>query len=110
MIVDYRDGVSKGLNYFIEQIQLKESLLVNNSDDYNEKSQYYQAARIVLNSAITFANRFSDEALRLQALEKDAKRYKELGLIAKVCKKVPAQPAESFHEALQSFWFIHLIL
>lgn len=30
--------------------------------------------------------------------------------ISRICKKVPMEPSETFHEAMQSLWFIHLIL
>ncbi len=33
---------------------------------------------------------------------------KRLRLLAEICRKVPRRPAESFHEALQSFHFQHL--
>ncbi|MCK5151437.1 MAG: glycyl radical protein, partial [Candidatus Thorarchaeota archaeon] len=37
-------------------------------------------------------------------------RKVELLEIARICKKVPEFPAETFQEALQSFWFIHLLV
>ena len=30
--------------------------------------------------------------------------------ISRICDKVPYQPAQTFHEAIQSVWFIQLIL
>ena len=35
----------------------------------------------------------------------DAQRKAELREMARICRKVPQYPAESFREALQSFWF-----
>ncbi|MHB9130328.1 MAG: pyruvate formate lyase family protein [Armatimonadota bacterium] len=35
-------------------------------------------------------------------------RTAELREIARICEKVPAQPAETFHEALQSLWFAYM--
>jgi formate C-acetyltransferase len=37
-------------------------------------------------------------------------RKRELIGIAEACSRVPFEPARSFYEALQSVWFIHLIL
>ena len=37
-------------------------------------------------------------------------RRAQLNTIAQICRKVPAQPAETFSEALQSVWFIQLVL
>lgn len=36
-----------------------------------------------------------------------AERKEELLEIARICRKVPMYPAETFAEALQSFWFVH---
>lgn len=35
-------------------------------------------------------------------------RAAELREIARICAKVPAEPAETFHEALQSLWFAYM--
>jgi pyruvate-formate lyase len=37
-------------------------------------------------------------------------RKRELQLIAEICRRVPANPARTFREALQSFWFIFLMI
>jgi pyruvate-formate lyase len=40
----------------------------------------------------------------------DARRRAELLTIADTCRRVPAQPARSFREGLQAFWFLFLVL
>jgi formate C-acetyltransferase len=57
-----------------------------------------------------FAGRYAAEARRMAREETDPVRRSELEKIAARCDRVPAQPAETFEEALQSFWFTHLIL
>ena len=42
--------------------------------------------------------------------ETNEKRKEELLTIAQNCRRVPEYPASSFHEAIQSVWFLHLIL
>ncbi len=39
----------------------------------------------------------------------DETRRMELEQIERVCRQVPAKPARSFHEAVQSLWFAHII-
>ncbi len=74
-------------------------------------SLHFLESTIIANKAvITFANRYADEAERLAAAEQDAARKVELLEIARICRKVPAQPAETFMEAVQAFWFVHLII
>jgi formate C-acetyltransferase len=47
-------------------------------------------------------------ACRERALTSDDAGAAELREIARICEKVPAQPAETFREALQSLWFAYL--
>jgi formate C-acetyltransferase len=68
----------------------------------------HQAARIVCEGLVGFAARVAQEAERLAAEEKDTVRARELKEIARICYKVPQEPAETFHEALQSLWLTHL--
>jgi formate C-acetyltransferase len=42
--------------------------------------------------------------------ENDSLRKKELQTIAETCRRVPAYPAHTFREAIQSFWFTYLML
>ena len=74
-----------------------------------EKRQFIEAVVIVCNAAITFSERYGNLAEALAAEAKTPERRSELEEIARICRKVPANPAESFHEALQSVWLAHVI-
>ena len=74
------------------------------------KRDFCQAAVVVAEAAIRFAGRFAERAERMAAAEACPDRRAELSEIARICRKVPAEPAETFHEALQSFWFVHLVI
>ena len=67
-----------------------------------------RAARIACEGLIEYAGRLAGEAERLAGEEKDAGRASELNEIARICRKVPYSPAETFHEALQSLWTTHM--
>lgn len=73
-----------------------------------EKQEELKAMAITCDGIILFANRHADELERLAHTEKDAKRKSELEKMAAVCRRVPANAPETFHEALQHYWFIHL--
>ena len=73
-----------------------------------EKKEELKAMAITCDGIILFANRHAEELERLAKLEKDAKRKAELEHMVTVCRKVPAHAPETFHEALQHYWFIHL--
>jgi len=74
------------------------------------KAAFYEAAEIASHAAEVLAARHAGHARRLAGSEPDARRRSELETIAAICSKVPARPAETFHEALQSFWFTHVLL
>ena len=77
---------------------------------------YYAARRSFLeaviescDAAITYANRYADLAEEMAKSESGA-RKEELLQIARNCRKVPANGAESFYEACQSFWFVQMLI
>ena len=109
LAVDYQQVLQKGLKGYEERVKdLKEKLdlcMPENIDKY----QFYKAVLIVIDAVKTFARRYSDLALEL-AESADGKRKEELEEIARICKKVPYEKAETFYEAIQSTWFIQLIL
>ncbi len=74
------------------------------------KRSFYKAVQIVCQAAIDYAHRCRDEALKLAAGVADPERKAELQEIARICDKVPAKPAETFHEAVQSIWLVQVAL
>jgi len=75
-----------------------------------DKKDFYRAAIITCEGVMVFAKRFSKLARNLAKGEKDPHRKKELKKIAEVCSQVPAKPARTYHEVVQSIWFSHLFL
>ena len=71
-------------------------------------SSLIRAARIACQGVADLARRISRDAVRMAAVEKDRGREAELREIARICSKVPYEPAETFQEALQSLWLTHL--
>jgi pyruvate formate-lyase/glycerol dehydratase family glycyl radical enzyme len=106
VIVDYRTVIDKGLNYILARLKKLEDK--NKSDE--KKILFYSAVRVEIEAVIRFASRFSVLAQEMASKEKEESRREELLEVSRICAKVPAYPAESFHEALQSFWFIHLLV
>jgi pyruvate formate-lyase/glycerol dehydratase family glycyl radical enzyme len=74
------------------------------------KLHFYKAVMIACAAAADFGKRYAGKASELADVEGDPQRRKELKEIARICRRIPASPAESYHEALQSFWFTHLII
>ncbi len=71
-------------------------------------SDLHAAALIACEGLAAYAGRLSGEARRLAAGESDPVRKQELLEIARICAKVPLEPAETLQEALQSLWLTHM--
>jgi len=77
-------------------------------DNFNAKIAQYDAMEIACEAIILLAERHAEEAERLSQQTEDPLRRAELLEIARICRKVPAKKPETFREALQAYWFVHL--
>lgn len=107
---DYEIIVTKGLNGIKEEVQAELATLNLAIIEDFEKYQFLTAVNIVLDAVAAFAKRYADLATSMAAEETDSQRKAELEKIAAFCRWVPANPARSFHEALQSMWFTYLAI
>ncbi len=111
LAIDYPKLVNLGLKNIIDFCENKIKNLDLSDDPENiYKRLFYLSVIIANKSIIKFANRYADLAEKLAGKEADTERKKELGQIADICRNVPENPARSFHEALQSIWFVQLAL
>jgi formate C-acetyltransferase len=110
MIVDYGLVLQKGILWIKKEAedQLR-SIVWQDLADF-QKASYYQALHIVCDAVLAYAERFAEKADDLALQTSDPLRKGELEKIAHNCRKVPAYPADSFWEAIQSFWFVHVLL
>lgn len=106
----YTDVINEGIAAVRERILKKmEKLDIAVPGDY-EKIIYYKALLASADGVVALARRYSEEALRLAAIEEDPRRKEELLKISKICAKVPEHPAETFHEAVQSAYIYHVVI
>jgi pyruvate-formate lyase len=91
------------------EVALDEAALEGAADlEAAAKREELAAMRISCDAVILFAERHADLAERMAAGEPDLARAAELRAIAAVCRRVPARAPRTFHEALQTYWFMHL--
>ena len=74
----------------------------------SDRFETLSAMKVACDAMIAFANRHADLAEEMAGKETDAARRKELLKIAHVCRKVPEHAPDTFHEAIQMYWFVHL--
>ena len=75
-----------------------------------EKRLFCESLTVALRAAMAFAKRYSDLAASLADKEENKQRREELRTMSRILKKVPAGPAGSLHEAVQSFWLTYVIM
>ncbi len=86
---------------------------IDSLDFYNDptalaRKQQLTAMDIAANALIHFANRHADALADLAVGENDPDRRAEIREMAQICRNVPAHAPETFHEALQYYWFLHV--
>ena len=110
LAVNYERVINEGLLGYENRVHDLKSKLDLTQPDAIDKNIFYKAVLIVLDAVKNFALRYSKLAAQAALKETDSKRKAELEEISRVCEKVPYQPADSFREAVQAVWFIHVIL
>lgn len=73
-----------------------------------DKKEQLKAMAICCDAIMILGKRYARLALEMAENEHDVTRKEELIHIAKICKRVPENAPETFHEAIQMYWFVHL--
>ena len=107
VIVDYEKALRRGFRDITAEAAV---LLDAAPEDDREGRAFLESVIIATRGIIRWAERYAALAEAMADTEGDAVRRAELRTIAATCRRVPAEPARDFREALQSFWFTHLAM
>jgi pyruvate formate-lyase/glycerol dehydratase family glycyl radical enzyme len=110
IIVDFAKALNEGLNKIISDAKAELRKLHYFSTGDIKKHDFLEAVIIALSAIVRIAERFGDLAEKMALAEKDVQRKNELIQIAETCRRVPGNPARTFREAMQSFWFVWLMV
>ena len=110
LAVNYGKMLAEGLSGYEQRTRDLKAALDLTDPASVDQYVFYKAVLIVIDAVRKFAARYAKLAKELAAKEQEAKRKTELEEMARICAKVPYEPAESFREAVQAVWFIQLIL
>lgn len=79
-------------------------------DSPPEKKNFYISVSITLNAASRFISRYGELVTEMVADQPDESRRRNLTDISKICYNLSENPPSTFREALQSVWFLFVIL
>lgn len=91
--------LKEGMLKIISEAETKASTSIDKST-----KEFYESVSIVLRASLSYAKRLSDKASELAKTEQNPQRKKQLEDMAIICKNIPANPAKTFHEAVNCVW------
>ncbi len=100
-------GFKTGFRQYLFEIgQVRRSL--EHDPGSNARLEQLEGMRIAAEAMVMYARRISkmlkDKALQIH----DEVKKTEILELSRICNKVPYDAPETFHEALQHYWFLHL--
>ncbi len=101
----YEKGFLDFKNEIEEEVERLD--FINDPDAYDKKAQLTGMA-ISCDAIIIYGQRYAKYARELASKETNPKRKEELLWIANNCTIVPAHKPETFAQALQMYWFVHV--
>lgn len=107
----FRDGLKariKRAEAKLEELQ-NYKVAYMNPTEYVEKKNAWEAMAMCGRGAIRFAERYAEEARKQASTVGDETRRKELEEMAAVLDRVPGDPVQTFHEAVQFYWIIEVV-
>ncbi|MGE4485748.1 MAG: formate C-acetyltransferase/glycerol dehydratase family glycyl radical enzyme [Oscillospiraceae bacterium] len=108
-VLDYEKLLRVGYNGLKREAEEQLGTLDFTDPKQLEKRDFLQAAVIVCDAVMRFAKRYTAMLRELAQNETDDSRKSELLRLAEICEKVPADPAGSFYEAVQSVYMAHIV-
>ena len=109
MALDYPKLLKCGVNGLLAEIAQQKSSLDLNEPDNLSKYEFYEGCEIELEALLVVQKKYADKVRRL-AEQSNGERQGELWRLYHVLCRVPAEPAQSFYEALQSVHFYNFNL
>jgi pyruvate formate-lyase/glycerol dehydratase family glycyl radical enzyme len=106
----YAKVLSRGFDGIREDAERVRRTLPGGESSDLARRQFLESVILACDAVVAFASRHATALRALARDTVDVVRGAELLRMASVCERVPAAPARTFHEALQSMWFAHLVL
>jgi len=109
----YALALDKGVEYIIEEAASREARIRSSGNVTGENRQmleFYQAVQIAMKGVIAYAGNLSKKAAELAEKTNDPFRKQNFREMSAICARVPAKPASTFREAVNSLWIIQVAI
>jgi len=106
----YAKVLTRGMAGIREDVERSRARFAAAGTLTDDRRHFLDSVVIVVDAVVAFARKHAVALLELAETEADAGRRAELERVAATCARVPEHPATTFHDALQSFWFTHLVM
>jgi len=107
-IRDYEKVLRLGFEGILDEVETAIGCLRLDEPDAPHRLANLQAFRILCRSLVKLGRRHAEAARARAGQETDPIARAEWLEIAEVCSQVPAKPARTLREAVQSLWFAHI--
>lgn len=105
-IPNHEKMIRVGTDGFIREASEYQAQVEKGTDEYN----FYESVKIVAEAFADFCSRYEQEALKMAGQENDPAAKKELEDIAGVFQAIPGKGAETFRQALQVVYLVHIVV
>jgi len=106
--LDYPKVLSMGLEGIIAEIDQKIAGFKAVGIRDVECLNFWRASKIACRAVIEFAARYAQLARKQAQVASDPEWKRELEIMADILARVPAGPARTFRQALQSIWLVYV--
>ena len=100
-------GFKTGFKQYLFEIDQVRSSLKKDPED-TARLEQLEGMRIAAEAMVMYARRISEMLKDKASFIHDEIRKAEILELSRICNKVPYEAPETFHEALQHYWFLHL--
>ena len=107
--LDFPKLLRGGVNGLLAEIRERRAALDLNDPETiaenTEKEEFYHGCEVELEALLRYARRYAAKAREMAGCAKDSADAENLRMVAETLDRVPANPARTFREALQSVHF-----
>ncbi len=109
-VIDYELLLRVGVEGVLARVREARAALDLHDPAMHEKDITYQSMEISLEALIRFGKRTAGTLAAYADEAEDAERRAQLQVLSDMFTRIPAKPANTFYEAIQSMWFVQFAL